>query len=162
MGDFAYVDTGVAPLAIAALARSPPVLGRSLNVLARATRRPPCSGFPCDTRGLRLRPRRAADLHRRDDGRNRRFRRTGGSALVRIVAGADHRVVVPGAALAGGTLLVLADLVARTAIAPRQLPVGAITALVGVPLFLVLLQRQDGARIRAVHVFSDERSMNRP
>jgi len=61
--------------------------------------------------------------------------------LVRLLAGADHRAVVPGAALAGGTLLVLADTVARTALAPRQLPVGAITALVGVPLFLFLLGR---------------------
>jgi iron complex transport system permease protein len=54
---------------------------------------------------------------------------------------AAHRVVVPGAALAGGTLLAAADLVARTAAAPRQLPVGAIMALLGVPMFLVLLRR---------------------
>jgi iron complex transport system permease protein len=54
---------------------------------------------------------------------------------------AAHRVVVPAAALAGGTLLAAADLVARTAAEPRQLPVGAIMALLGVPLFLVLLRR---------------------
>jgi iron complex transport system permease protein len=54
---------------------------------------------------------------------------------------AAHRVVVPAAALAGGTLLAGADLVARTAAEPRQLPVGAIMALLGVPLFLVLLRR---------------------
>jgi iron complex transport system permease protein len=54
---------------------------------------------------------------------------------------AAHRVVVPAAALAGGTLLAAADLVARTAAQPRQLPVGAIMALLGVPLFLVLLRR---------------------
>jgi iron complex transport system permease protein len=54
---------------------------------------------------------------------------------------AAHRVVIPAAALAGGTLLAAADLVARTAAAPRQLPVGAIMALLGVPLFLVLLRR---------------------
>jgi iron complex transport system permease protein len=54
---------------------------------------------------------------------------------------AAHRIVVPAAALAGGTLLAAADLVARTAAAPRQLPVGAIMALLGVPLFLVLLRR---------------------
>src|SRR5437879_3025747 len=52
----------------------------------------------------------------------------------------DHRVVAPGAALAGGTLLAAADLVARTCAAPRQLPVGAIMALVGAPLFVVLLR----------------------
>ncbi len=52
-----------------------------------------------------------------------------------------HRIVVPAAALAGGTLLAAADLVARTVAAPRQLPVGAIMALLGVPMFLVLLRR---------------------
>ncbi len=54
---------------------------------------------------------------------------------------AAHRIVVPAAALAGGTLLAGADLVARTVAAPRQLPVGAIMALLGVPMFLVLLRR---------------------
>lgn len=62
--------------------------------------------------------------------------------FVRLAFGtAAHRVVVPAAALAGGTLLAAADLVARTAAAPRQLPVGAIMALLGVPLFLLLLRR---------------------
>jgi len=53
----------------------------------------------------------------------------------------DHRVVAPAAALAGGTLVAAADLVARTAASPRQLPVGAITALVGAPVFIILLRR---------------------
>jgi iron complex transport system permease protein len=67
--------------------------------------------------------------------------------LVRLAFGtATHRVVVPAAALAGGTLLAAADLVARTAAAPRQLPVGAIMALLGVPMFLVLLRRLEGPR----------------
>jgi len=52
----------------------------------------------------------------------------------------DHRIVAPAAALAGGTLLTGADLVARTIVAPRQLPVGAIMALVGAPLFVALLR----------------------
>jgi iron complex transport system permease protein len=52
----------------------------------------------------------------------------------------DHRVVAPASALLGGTLLALADLVARTIASPRQLPVGAIMALVGAPLFIVLLR----------------------
>ena len=52
----------------------------------------------------------------------------------------DHRIVAPAAALAGGTLLAGADLVARTIVAPRQLPVGAIMALVGAPLFIGLLR----------------------
>jgi iron complex transport system permease protein len=67
--------------------------------------------------------------------------------LVRIAfRTAAHRVVVPAAALAGGTLLAAADLVARTAAAPRQLPVGAIMALLGVPVFLVLLRRFETGR----------------
>ncbi len=62
--------------------------------------------------------------------------------LVRLALGSSHRIVVPAAALLGGTMLVLADLAARTVIAPRQLPVGALTALIGVPLFLVLMRRE--------------------
>jgi iron complex transport system permease protein len=62
--------------------------------------------------------------------------------LVRLASGHDHRVLVPGAALAGGGLLVLADALARTVLAPQQLPVGVVTALVGVPLFLALLARR--------------------
>jgi len=54
----------------------------------------------------------------------------------------DHRVVAPASALLGGTLLACADVAARTVVAPRQLPVGAITALVGAPLFIALLRRR--------------------
>lgn len=61
--------------------------------------------------------------------------------LIRIVAGSDHRIVVPASALAGGVLLVVADTLARTLLAPRQLPVGALTATLGVPLFLILMSR---------------------
>lgn len=61
--------------------------------------------------------------------------------LVRLVAGSDHRVVLPASALAGGSLLVIADTLARTVMAPRQLPVGALTAAIGVPLFLILMSR---------------------
>ena len=52
----------------------------------------------------------------------------------------DHRIVAPAAALLGGTLLAAADLIARTAASPRQLPVGAIMAIVGAPLFIILLR----------------------
>jgi iron complex transport system permease protein len=52
----------------------------------------------------------------------------------------DHRIVAPAAALAGGMLLAGADLVARTIASPRQLPVGAIMALIGAPLFVALLR----------------------
>ncbi len=66
--------------------------------------------------------------------------------LIRIVAGSDHRIVVPAAALAGGALLVIADTLARTIMAPRQLPVGALTAAIGVPLFLFLMSRSQNYR----------------
>ncbi len=61
--------------------------------------------------------------------------------LIRLVVGSDHRVVLPASALAGGSLLVIADTLARTVMAPRQLPVGALTAALGVPLFLILMSR---------------------
>jgi len=64
--------------------------------------------------------------------------------LVRLLLGSDHRLVLPGAALLGGGLLVLADTLARSLIAPQQLPVGVLTALIGVPLFLLLLRRVAG------------------
>jgi len=65
--------------------------------------------------------------------------------LMRLVVGSDHRILLPASALFGGLFLVLSDTVARTVLAPRQLPVGVVTALLGVPLFLLLLNR---ARIK--------------
>jgi len=62
--------------------------------------------------------------------------------LLRLVTGNDQRLLLPAAALAGGALLMLADTLARTLIAPQQLPVGVLTALIGVPVFLFLLSRQ--------------------
>lgn len=61
--------------------------------------------------------------------------------MLRLLMGNDQRLLLPAAALLGGTLLVLADTLARTLVAPQQLPVGVLTALLGVPLFLYLLQR---------------------
>ncbi|WP_026296202.1 FecCD family ABC transporter permease [Aromatoleum toluclasticum] len=61
--------------------------------------------------------------------------------LVRFVLGNDQRQLLPAALLAGGTLLTLADTAARTVMAPVQLPVGVLTALIGVPVFLFLLSR---------------------
>jgi iron complex transport system permease protein len=61
--------------------------------------------------------------------------------LLRLAGLRDHRLLLPATALLGGSLLVLADTLARTLLAPRQLPVGVLTALLGVPLFLLLLWR---------------------
>lgn len=60
---------------------------------------------------------------------------------VRFMIGNDQRLLVPAAMLAGGVLLTIADTAARTVIAPVQLPVGVLTALIGVPVFLFLLSR---------------------
>jgi len=60
---------------------------------------------------------------------------------LRLALGNDQRVLLPASALAGGTLLLLADTAARSLLAPQQLPVGVITALVGVPAFMLLLLR---------------------
>jgi iron complex transport system permease protein len=61
--------------------------------------------------------------------------------MLRLVIGNDQRLLLPASALAGGILLTLADTLARTVIAPEQLPVGVITAMLGVPVFLYLLYR---------------------
>jgi iron complex transport system permease protein len=60
---------------------------------------------------------------------------------VRLLIGSDHRTLLPLSFLAGGVFLTLADLVARLALAPTEIPIGVITAFVGVPFFLVLLRR---------------------
>ncbi len=60
---------------------------------------------------------------------------------LRLVLGNDQRLLLPASALAGGTLLLLADTLARSVVAPIQLPVGVVTALIGVPVFLYLLGR---------------------
>ncbi len=66
--------------------------------------------------------------------------------LARLLVGADHRRLVPAAILMGGSLLTLADTAARTLFAPRQLPVGALTALLGVPIFIALMFKHQQRR----------------
>lgn len=61
--------------------------------------------------------------------------------LVRLSLGSDNRIAIPAAALSGALFVIVADTIARTIIAPRELPVGAITALIGAPLFIYLLKR---------------------
>ena len=60
---------------------------------------------------------------------------------VRLLVGSDHRVLLPLSFLAGGVFLTLADLAARLALAPVEIPIGVVTAFVGVPFFLLLLRR---------------------
>ncbi len=60
---------------------------------------------------------------------------------MRLVLGPDHRLLLPAAALFGGAFLVLADLLARTMLAPREIPLGILTAFIGAPFFIYLLRR---------------------
>jgi iron complex transport system permease protein len=62
--------------------------------------------------------------------------------LVRLIVGADHRLVLPASALFGGAFLIACDLIARTVLAPLELPVGIVTAIIGGPVFLWLLFRR--------------------
>jgi iron complex transport system permease protein len=62
--------------------------------------------------------------------------------LLRLVVGPDHRILLPASAIFGGILLVLADIIARTAVSPAEMPIGIITAILGGPFFLMLLVRQ--------------------
>lgn len=143
MGDFSYAANPWPALLLAGLAGIIGLLlAPALNVLSTGDRQAALLGVP-------VRPARAG-LYVFSSLLTAVAVTTAGTVgfvglviphLVRLAGDADHRTVMPGSALAGGTLLVVADTVARTAIAPRQLPVGAITAMIGVPLFLLLLRR---------------------
>ncbi|MEM2305448.1 MAG: iron chelate uptake ABC transporter family permease subunit, partial [Candidatus Methanomethylicia archaeon] len=62
--------------------------------------------------------------------------------ISRLIVGSDHRLLLPLSMLIGSTILVLADVAARMLIAPAELPVGAITSVMGVPVFIHLLLRR--------------------
>ena len=64
--------------------------------------------------------------------------------LLRLATGPDHRFLLVNAGLAGATLLLLADLIARSIIAPAELPIGIVTATLGAPVFLWILLRRRG------------------
>ncbi|RLK46974.1 iron complex transport system permease protein [Alkalispirillum mobile] len=143
MGDLSHARSPWPALAVlftATLCAWP--LGRSLNVLARGSLQAAALGVR--VRGLEWTVYLAASLL------TATAVTVAGSIgfiglvvphMLRLVLGNDQRVILPASALAGGALLTLADTLARTAIAPEQLPVGVITALLGVPLFLYLLHR---------------------
>jgi iron complex transport system permease protein len=62
--------------------------------------------------------------------------------VMRLIFGSDHRMLIPASALGGAIALVIADTLARTVVAPSDLPVGAMTAMAGAPLFIYLLRRR--------------------
>jgi iron complex transport system permease protein len=143
LGDFGYVRTPWSLLALALVAIPACLLAaRPLDALARGEMQARLLGVP--VRGLRIAIYLAASVL------TAAAVTTAGSIgfvglvtphLVRLLVGSSHRAVIPAAAFAGGALLVVADLAARTIVAPRILPVGALTALIGVPLFLLLIRR---------------------
>ncbi|MEA2087440.1 MAG: iron chelate uptake ABC transporter family permease subunit, partial [Candidatus Caldatribacteriota bacterium] len=63
--------------------------------------------------------------------------------IARLLVGPDHRVMLPTSALFGAIFLILCDTFARIIIAPTEIPIGAVTAIVGAPLFIYLLQRRN-------------------
>ncbi|HJN17504.1 MAG TPA: iron ABC transporter permease [Armatimonadota bacterium] len=67
--------------------------------------------------------------------------------LIRSITGPDHRVLLPAAAVGGALLLALADVVARTVVAPVEIPIGIVTSILGCPFFLYLLHRSRAARL---------------
>ncbi len=143
LGDFGYVQTPWWLLALALVAIPACLLAaRPLDALARGELRARILGVP--VRELRI------GIYVAASALTATAVTTAGSIgfvglvtphLVRLVVGSSHRAVIPAAALGGGALLVVADLLARTIVAPRQLPVGALTALIGVPLFLSMMRR---------------------
>ena len=62
--------------------------------------------------------------------------------LIRLAVGPDHRILLPASAMLGGILLLVADMISRTIVAPAELPIGIVTALMGAPFFLSLLWQQ--------------------
>jgi iron complex transport system permease protein len=60
---------------------------------------------------------------------------------LRLVVGSDHRILLPLAFLSGAAFLTAADIAAQALLAPTEIPIGVVTAMVGVPIFLVLLRR---------------------
>ncbi len=129
----------IAPIILVSLTVIP-VLARGLNAITLGEAAAP----------LPHSSRRAAEAHRHHRGRGRhgglrrrqrrhRLRRPSSPHLLRLVIGPDHRTLLPASALLGGTLLMFADMIARTIVAPAELPIGIITALVGGPFFLWLL-----------------------
>ncbi|QFU02365.1 putative siderophore transport system permease protein YfhA [Halomonas sp. THAF5a] len=143
MGDLAYAGSPWPVLAVAALALVVVLpLGRTLNVLARG-------GLQAAALGVSVRPLEWT-LYLLASLLTALAVTTAGSIgfvglmvphMLRLRLGNDQRRVLPASLLAGGILLTLADTLARTLIAPQQLPVGVITALLGVPSFLYLLYR---------------------
>jgi iron complex transport system permease protein len=143
MGDLGYAQqpwTALAVLALALLVAYP--FARQLNVLARGEHQARALGVAVGPLNLGIYVASAACVAVAvTQAGSIGFVGLVVPHMLRLAGAADHRVLLPGAALAGGTLLVGADALARTVAAPIQLPVGVVTAFIGVPVFLYLLNR---------------------
>lgn len=146
MGDFSYQPASKAPLLVLAVGLGLWLpFARNLNVLARGE-------TLAEALGIAVRPLSIAIYISASLFTAVAVTEAGAIGFVglvvphmfRMLVGSDHRRLLPGAVLLGGCLLLLADTLARTVAAPRQLPVGVVTAAVGVPLFLYLLNRARG------------------
>jgi iron complex transport system permease protein len=62
--------------------------------------------------------------------------------VMRFIFGSDHRTLLPTAAIGGAIAVIMADTLARTVVAPTEVPVGAVTAVIGAPLFIYLLRKR--------------------
>ena len=146
MGDFSYQPAGESALLVlvAGLALWLP-FARHLNVLARGE-------TLAEALGIAVRPLSLAIYISASLFTAAAVTEAGAIGFVglvvphmfRMAVGGDHRRLLPGAVLLGGCMLMLADTLARTVAEPRQLPVGVVTAAIGVPLFLYLLNRARG------------------
>ena len=146
MGDLSGSDSGApALIALAAVMAAVVPLGRDLNVLLRGER-------AAQSMGVNVAALRAIVLAVASLGTAFAVTTAGAIGFIglvvphalRLVIGNDQRVLLPACALGGSALLVLADVGARTIVAPMQLPVGVITSAIGVPAFLYLLLRRSG------------------
>ncbi len=144
MGDLANADRPIVPLSLLAAGLAVAfVRARDLNIAAQGLLQAAALGI--DTGRLRL------ELYFLSALLTAAAVTTAGAVgfiglvtphLIRRLGGSNHRVLLPAATLLGGSLLVLADTAARTLISPMQLPVGVLTAMIGVPVFLFLLHRR--------------------
>lgn len=143
MGDLAQSGTGWPLLGVlAALLLATLPLARDLNLLARGLQNAQALGVAVSRiRGIAYVLASLATALAVSEAGSIGFIGLVVPHLVRLCLGNDQRLLLPASVLAGGSLLVLADTLARSVIAPQQLPVGVLTALIGVPLFLFLLAR---------------------
>ncbi len=143
MGDLSHADAGLSGLVVLLLALIISfVLARQLNILARGEHQ-------ASVLGVSVQPLRISLFLLASILTAVAVTQAGSVGFVglvvphmlRLLAGSDHRLLLPASALTGGCLLLISDTVARTLIAPQQLPVGVITAFIGVPFFLYLLNK---------------------